>query len=124
MIPEELLQFLRDHIDSVEQLEILILLCQSGDRSWTAEEIARELRSSQSSVSKRLEEFASKRFLKVVEQSPRRYSYAPVDESARRRIEELRELYKVRRVTVIDAIFSKPVDKIKVFADAFKFRKE
>lgn len=124
MIPEELLQFLRDHIDSVEQLEILILLCQKGDREWTADEMARELRSSPSSVAKRLEEFAAKKFIKATEPPPRSYRYAPADESVRKRIAELSELYKVRRVTVIDTIFSKPVDKIKVFADAFKFRKE
>lgn len=124
MIPEELLQFLRDHIDSVEQIEILVLLCQSGERAWTAEEVAKELRSSQSSVAKRLEEFAAKKFLKNVDPSVQRYQFAPADDAVKRRIEELKELYKVRRVTVIDTIFSKPVDKIKVFADAFKFRKE
>ena len=51
-------RLIADHIDSVEQLEILLLLYQHPERAWTAEAVARELRDLALSAGDRLEDLA------------------------------------------------------------------
>lgn len=116
-------QLIADSIDSVEQLEILLLLLQHPERTWTAESVARELRVSALSAGDRLEDLTHDALLARVKAS-QEYRYAPgsaaLDEAAR----GLATAYSERRVTVINLIFSKPVDKIRTFADAFRLRKK
>jgi hypothetical protein len=42
-IPSELRQFLRDHVETYEQLEILVLLAGAPDRHWHGDDIAAAL---------------------------------------------------------------------------------
>jgi hypothetical protein len=42
-IPSELRQFLRDHVETYEQLEILVLLAGAPDRHWRGDDIAAAL---------------------------------------------------------------------------------
>lgn len=41
--PEDVLQFLMDHIDTVPQLETVMLIWESAPRSWTVDELARRV---------------------------------------------------------------------------------
>jgi len=43
-VPSDLQQFLRDHVETYEQLEILVLLAGAPDRHWSADDIAAALR--------------------------------------------------------------------------------
>jgi hypothetical protein len=52
------------------------------------------------------------------------YQYQPGSEEADRLVGELIRLYQERRVAVITLIYSKPVNKVQTFADAFRLRKE
>jgi hypothetical protein len=123
-LPEGVRQLIADSIDSVEQLEILLLLQQHPARTWTAESVARELRVSPLSAGDRLEDLTRDALLVRVKGNEEEYRYAPgsaaLDEAAR----GLATAYTERRVTVINLIFSKPVDKIRTFADAFRLRKK
>lgn len=49
-IPPEIDAFLAGHVDTVEQLEVLLLLHQDADRTWTAEDVAKVLYSHPGSV--------------------------------------------------------------------------
>jgi DNA-binding Lrp family transcriptional regulator len=122
-LPEGVRRLIADSIDSVEQLEILLLLLQHPARTWTAETVARELRISPLSAGDRLEDLTRDALLARVK-GIEEYRYAPgsaaLDEAAR----GLAAAYTERRVTVINLIFSKPVDKIRTFADAFRLRKK
>lgn len=47
MVPEAdraVLEFIREHVSSVIELEVLLLLDKQPARGWTAKEVARELR--------------------------------------------------------------------------------
>ncbi len=116
-------RFIVDHVDSVEQLEILLLLHQHPGRTWDAEAVARELRISALSAGDRLEDQARAGLLARVEGSPGRFRYAPGTPALDEAVSGLATAYAERRVTVINLIFSKPVDKIRTFADAFRLRK-
>lgn len=117
-------RLIADHIDSVEQLEILLLLYQHSERSWTAESVARELRVSPMSSGDRLKDMARAAILSKVQGSETEYRYAPESPQMAEAVAGLAAAYSERRVTVINLIFSKPVDKIRTFADAFRLRKD
>lgn len=124
-IPKEVLALIRHHIEAVEQLEILLLLFTQRERDWSAEEVARTLRSSNISAAKWLDELATKEFLiEKSDSKSRRYQFASEKQRVLKDVAALAEAYLVRRVTVIDLIFSKPIDKLKIFADAFKLRED
>jgi hypothetical protein len=56
-IPEDVYRFLYQNIESVEQLELLMLLFQAPERGWSPVQVAEALASHRSSVSRRLEAF-------------------------------------------------------------------
>jgi hypothetical protein len=115
--------FLSEYINSIEQLETLLLMRASPDRTWDAEAINCELRTSLASAAERLSELAQRRLIVVDPSSPSRYRYEPVDAGTRAIIDLVADAYRERRVTVISFIFSKPPDAIRRFADAFRLGK-
>jgi hypothetical protein len=123
-LPEAVRRLIAEHIDSVEQLEILLLLHQHPERSWTAESVARELRVSPLSAGDRLKDMARAAILSKVKGTEGEYRYAPENPQLGGAVSGLATAYSERRVTVINLIFSKPVDKIRTFADAFRLRKD
>jgi hypothetical protein len=123
-LPEAVRRLIADHIDSVEQLEILLLLFQHPERSWSAESVARELRISALSAGDRLKDMARAAILSKVPGSEGEFRYAPESPQMGEAVAGLAAAYSERRVTVINLIFSKPVDKIRTFADAFRLRRD
>jgi len=124
-ISETVLAFLRAQIDSVEQLEILLLLRREAEREWTPEEVGRTLSTHTDSVAARLVEFASAGVLVAKSANGELYyQYRPRQQEVERAVGELAEAYTKYPVRIISLIFSKPNDKIRTFADAFRFRKD
>ncbi len=123
-LPDIVREFIIEHIDSVEQVEILLLLRQKTGRTWTAESMARELRIAVSSAATRLADLKKLGFVVAVDGAPNEYRYAPRTPELDETVRGLAEAYSERRVTVINLIFSKPIDKIRTFADAFRLRRE
>jgi hypothetical protein len=121
-ISKEVLEYIAEHINSLEQLEILLLLKDQPTREWTAEAVFTVIQSSQSSVSQRLQEFGEKGLL--IQRQTGLFQYAPKDESLAQTIHALSAAYKERRMKVIELIYRKPIDEVQSFADAFKLRKD
>ncbi len=122
-IAEELEGFVLENVVSVEQLEILLLVSSGQDRVWTADAVARELRSSPRSAARWLEDLRSRRLVAVATEAGA-YRYDPITDGLRALVESLRQLYGSRRVTVIDLIFDKSRMKLQIFADAFRIRED
>ncbi|MBI4474162.1 MAG: hypothetical protein HY646_15940 [Acidobacteria bacterium] len=123
-LPETVQQFITKYIHSVDQLEILLLLRNSPNREWTAAEVSRELFTQPDVAEMRLDELASNNLLiakKTGDKSSYRYgAHGPLDHA----VSELAQTYPKFRVSIINLIFSKPIDKIRTFADAFRLKKE
>lgn len=116
-------RFISDSINSVAQLEVLLLLKQNPDRAWNAEEVARSLYTGQTLIGAHLADWASRGLFAPMPDQPGFYRYAPASPELAELVDQLAEAYKVRRVSVITAIYSQPVDKVRTFADAFRLRK-
>jgi predicted transcriptional regulator len=119
--PDAVLSFVDRHIESLEHLEILLLLA-AEDRSWTAAEIFQKIQSSQASVDQRLQTLVAAGLL--AKDATGQFRFAPKDEEARKVVKDLAEAYKSRRVRIIEAIYTRKTDAVQTFADAFKFRKD
>ncbi len=112
-------KFIYACINSVEQLEILLLL--RSRRELDAETITQELRTTSSSVEKRLSDLMRKNLVMLREQDGKRtYVYDPPSLYADT-MDQLASLYSSHRVSVINLIFSKPSDALTGFSDAFRF---
>jgi hypothetical protein len=123
-IPKEVLAFLADHISSVVELEALLLLHGTAGRTWTAGEIARELRIDAAWPATQLQGLCAKGIIACATGSQAVYTFDPKRAEVRSTVDALARAYADRRVTVIGLIFSKPVDKLKRFSDAFRIRKD
>ena len=110
------------NVHSIEELEVLLLLHRFPDRSWTTDEISRELYTSMESARLRLEHWVK---AKIAERDPngRCCLHKQID-GIQSMLNCLTLLYKQRRVTLIALIYSKPARPIREFSDAFRIKKE
>jgi hypothetical protein len=122
-IPDHVLAFIRERIDSIEQIEVLLLLKNNAAKEWTAEEVSRALSTQPDSAASRLADFHSQGIvaMKVTPGKTYRYQANTLLDAT---IRDLGEAYSKYPVRVISLIYAKPTDKIRTFADAFKLRKE
>ena len=121
-MPDKIRIFVHACIDSVEQLEVLALLHDQPTKEWSAESLSQELRSTPSSVEKRLRDLVSRRVLEAP--STETFRYQPVSPEVRQVVADLVAYYRLRPFRVMDLLFTKPVDAMQSFADAFRFKKE
>jgi hypothetical protein len=121
-IPDDVAQFIANHIDSVEVLEVLLLLRERASEEWTDESVARELRINPVSTAARLKALAARGLLSSRDAVA--FRYAPVTTAIDATVRRVAECYKERRVSVITAIFSRPNENVRIFADAFRIRKD
>lgn len=121
---EELERFIAVEIQSLEQLEILLLLSGNPHKWWTAKGVYDVIKSSLPSVEGRLRELHERGVLLRDGDQEMRYQFAPKDETIWRLVSELRDAYKERSVKVVQAIYSKAPDAVQEFARAFRVRRE
>lgn len=120
-VPEPVRRFLSTHVSSIEQLEVLLLLRSTPDREWSVEEVNRALGSSLSSIQDRLALLADGGLVTHREVEGRRvYRYHPASDATAAVIDELANVYKERRLAVIQLVYARPESDAVHFAKAFK----
>lgn len=130
--PTHVQAFVASHIDSVVQLEVLLVFCASPDREWMPESLARELRIDPAWVDNQLARLCQQGLLHRTAETPHSYQYRPQTPALHQAVTDLAKAYADRRVTVISLIYSKPpaapsaapADPLKSFSDAFRLRKD
>lgn len=101
-LPQDVDQFLETHIDSVEQLEALVLLSEDPGRAWTAAEVSERLKTSPGSVEIRLASLVEGGLLQQTDET---FSYAATGPT-NRRVRDLAWCFQSRRTAVIERIFT------------------
>jgi hypothetical protein len=119
----DLKQFVAQHVESLAQLETMLLLHRDAQRQWTCVELARELYLSPD-VCQTIVLDLERRRLAVRDETGERFRYAAVDAHVDRLVAQLADVYRDRRVAVITEIYSRPLNKVQTFADAFRLRQE
>jgi hypothetical protein len=123
-IPFHVRQFLEERIHSVAQLELLLLLKKDAGRSWTAQQTSQTLAVPVEMTAAQLAELHIAGLLAVTAPLDPQFSYLPKSQELDELVGSLQKVYEERRVSVITLIYSKPVDKVRTFADAFRLRKD
>jgi hypothetical protein len=120
-ISPEVQQFVARYIRSVEQLVILLVLHGARERLWTAQEVFRQIQSSEKSVTDGLEFFMREGL--VQQDAGGKFQLKP-DAAEGDAVPELARAYRERRVAIIELIYTKPAGGVQSFADAFRFKKK
>lgn len=120
-IPENVKRLIAERIDSIPELEAVLLLKDHPDRSWDADQAGARLYVSRTVASHVLAALAGRGLLRREGQA---YRYAPTDDSLRADIEDLAGCYSRQLVDVTQLVHSKPGAIVRSFADAFRFRKD
>ena len=123
-LPPDVHEFLLEHADSIAQLEILLLL-HDGAESKTPDAIARHLGVDAAWAARELADLAARGLLAVhANGGPPTYRFAPHSEEILATVDRVAQAMRERRVTVIETIARKPSRHLRVFADAFRLRKD
>ncbi|WP_164008928.1 hypothetical protein [Pyxidicoccus trucidator] len=123
-LPPRVQRFITTHIDSLEKLEVLLLLRARAEREWTASEVSLELRITESSAAARLSDLASRGLLVGNGATPPSYRFSPANSEDVQSVAEVAAVYGAKRVSVISFIFSRPLDRVRGFAEAFVLKKD
>lgn len=116
-IPKTVRDFVFEYIDSVEQLEILLLLESDSNKSWSLAELNGLLRSNLNSVEKRISLLLSQGL--IIKNEDSQFSFFLDDVDLRQTIHSLADIYKVHRYRILEMIFS-PMKKSRDLAEAFR----
>ena len=121
MIPPEVVEFIQSSVKSVWSVELLLFLRRRSDRSWADDELIKELRSSRSVVAENLATFLQ---AGLVTGEDGMFRYAPASAELDRIVGELEKVYAERPTTVVKTIMAAPSEKLQIFADAFRIKKD
>jgi len=122
---EEVYRFILNQIDSVPQMEALLLVWESRPKKWAESEIAERLYVSTDAVRNIMQELVRRRLLAAdTQQSARQYFYEPKSEDLDGLIEAVAATYRHELVRVSTFIHTKTSSAVRDFAKAFKFTKE
>jgi predicted DNA-binding transcriptional regulator len=115
----DLISFVQAAVGSVCALELLIYLRRERDKSFRADELVREMRSSELAVGQALDGLMQSGLVVEIPQVGYRYqqSSAQLDLICQR----LETEYARKPVTIIRTILAAPNEKLRIFADAFRF---
>jgi hypothetical protein len=123
-LPNHIHQFLKANIQSIAQLELLLLLYRDRHNAWTVADAAKNQYTAVNMTQAALESLRASGLVAVVEGEVPRYQYAPASANLDQLVGELGQFYIDRRVSIVNAIYCRPLDTLQSFADAFRIRKK
>lgn len=121
VISDDLQRFIVEKIDSVGQLEALLLLRKEPAKYWSVYSLAKRLYISQDQTAEILRKLCSDGLVTRNDAEPSEYRYNPRQELVAF-VDRLAEAYSKHLVPVTNMIHSK--SRIQKFADAFRLRRD
>lgn len=121
-LSSELRRFIARHIESVEKLEILMLFFREPAKSWRPAEIFQQIQSSSASINQKVAELVTEGF--VTRQKDGTFQLQLRSPGLQAQVAALDDAYRLRRIKIIEAIFSQATEELRDFSNAFKIRKE
>jgi DNA-binding IclR family transcriptional regulator len=118
-LPPDVVRFIRGHITSAGQLDVLLLLRGFPEQSWTARAVADEVYGDAAAVAPLLDTLCGQGLLATTSDG---YRYKPKNRALGGSVEALADAYARMRHRVIRAIYEAP-DPAVSFSEAFRIRK-
>lgn len=129
-LPDDVQALLRDHIESYEQLELLLLLRAERDHRWTEEALSARLRISSSLLAVALERLKSASFLEEwLDNAEKRYTYIAQSDPIETTLGRLVQAYREHPIPIVKLMSANAIERVRTaalhtFADAFIIRKD
>ena len=119
-LSEDLKSFIKQKIQTVLRLEVLLLLHHQQPRSFTAVEVANELGSEQNNAQDQLTALEAMEV--VVKSDPDRpkYRYHSANAKVRRLVDQLAVSYSAQRVPILSILLADHPERPRRFAEAFR----
>ena len=121
-LSNDIKEFVAEHVHSVLQLEVLLLVSQNRHKAWTPAAVGRELCLSAESAKAQLDGLSPFLLIPPDEDGEDLYRYNPSNE-LNQTLSQLATAYATQRVAVLTLIFAKPVDKVRLFKETFRMIK-
>jgi hypothetical protein len=123
VVPDEVRLFLKDHVSSIEQLEVLLLLRASPERAWPVKEVYQRVLTNESSIQQSLEKLSEHGLVSRV-QGESAYQFSGGAPDMLTTLDRLAILYKERPTRVVHELYGATPSEIDEFAKAFKIRRD
>jgi hypothetical protein len=119
-IPDDLREFILQYIDSISQLEALLILRNDPSVAWRAQDLSKRIYVSPQRTTELLGRLLADGFAATDDGA---YRFSCRSEDLRDKVERVAALYAANLIPVTNLIHAKP-SRIREFADAFKLRKD
>jgi predicted transcriptional regulator len=129
-LPHDVAAFLHDHVESYEQLELLLLMHANRGTDYTAEALSSQLHIHSSLVQAAVEALQSSGFLEARRHGGEtRHAYHSQSEAVEATIGRLAVAYRETPIPIIKLMSANSIDRMRTaamraFADAFILRKD
>ena len=121
--PERVSALVEARLDSIEMIQVLMVLHGEPTRSWSAEEVARATGLDPVSASGHLIVLRQRGFLLVTMAGDASYTYGARGELSDT-VDALMECYRTRPLELANLVAARPRNKLRLFADAFRVRRD
>ena len=119
-IPNAVGHLIAERIDSIPELEAVLLFRENSARGWSAEEAGRRLYVSTTVARYILEQLSARGF---VIQEGDEYRYHPETADLAYAVDQLATAYSRHLVAITQVVHAKPSQSVRDFANAFRLRK-
>lgn len=129
-LPEGVQKLLRDHIESYEQLELLLFLRTERDHPWTVEALTVPFRIPASLASLALDELQRAGFLEARALGARtQYVYVAQSDHVEATLQSLAQAYREHPIPILKQMSANAIERVRTaalrtFADAFLLSKD
>jgi hypothetical protein len=120
LIPAEVRDFIHAYVQSIADLEALLLLARNSDAKWSAASVARQLYIEEAQAAEVLERLCAGGLARC-QSGTFWFNDAPAGQRAI--VEQLADIYSQHLIPVTNLVHSRP-SGARAFAAAFKFRKD
>lgn len=121
-IPAAVLSFVEDHIDTVPQLETLLMMSEAPDREWVIKDVAAHNYITEQRAEETLGALRRRGLVSTADAVHFRFS--PASDEIRQLVSDLASNYRRNLSRIATLIHSKPSDAVKEFARAFDLKKD
>ncbi|MGH8287550.1 MAG: hypothetical protein ACREV7_00775 [Steroidobacteraceae bacterium] len=127
-LPEDVRALLKEHIESYEQLEMLLLLRRERYEGWTAEGLAARLRVGAEFIEPALAGLKLSGLVEITGTAPARFAYRAASSGLDAAAGRLEREYAERPILIIQQMSANAIGRLRTaalhtFADAFVLKK-
>jgi hypothetical protein len=122
-IPNNVSQFIDQTIESLDQLEMLLAMYRQPGRQFGVADICQAAHASPETAETRLNRLVDAGLVRIADDTPLLYVYAPQSEEIEKLMGEIAEVYSNEPVVIIRRIYEKNAEHLRIFSEAFKLKK-